>query len=1275
MKKRSRFVGLSSAAVAAAAAAAILGTTHSSITRADTLTWDANGSTDPLGADGSGTWDTSTPNWVSGGTTNVNWTNGSSALFGNTMTSAAPNPAANDVDLAAPIVAQDITLATGSDGSIYNISDFGGGSLTLNGNVTKQTGGGALTMLLANGLALGTGDHTFTLQDTPGDAAELTISAAISGSGNVVLDNGANASGYPSWGTLVFNTGNSYAGNTTVNDGRLVVTTAGALGSGAITIGSIGTLSVGGAGTSTSGVSISQPITIKRSVYSGGDFGNYPAALITANGSGTSTISGSLVIDSTEGRIQANTSTLVISTSVTQGPDVTAGTSTLTLDGDFAGFITLAADNTAFGAAGNTIAIIGGVEVNASSEANLGGATSNLNLASGFIHPTGALATSPFMTNFGTHVLAGGTVGTGLDLDSGVTFTVNGLSGAGVGQRGLGTLNFQGTNTFTGTPFYDGGLDPSNLVNGRGGTINFQAGSTTSQHGLRIRSATVNIAGTLNVGSSFTSIGVDSTGTGGQPDLATVNINNGGSLIEGTGDDFNISDNANTQGTINLHAGGVLTTGGITWLGKSNGAVGTINQDGGTLTINRGGNFGFVIADGRGATTPTGHYNLSGGTFTSAGEVYVGEGGSNAVGGNRAHGTWTQTGGTANVNNWFVVGRESAAGSVDISGGTLNHNGGNMSLGDSNAGGETNTITVHGTAVINDIAGEFWVGNSVGDITNMTVSDTASITVNNWLPVGRGGAQGTLDLSGSSIVTKAGPNNAYVGESTNAVTSTMTVRQNAVFNETSGEFWVGQGGGVGVLNIQDAGSFTVNSWFAIGRNGGTGTVNLSGGTITQVNNFFDIGAGGTGTVNVTGGTINALKSYIGETGSGTATLNMNGGTANLGPTIFANAGSVTGLINLNAGTVSGTQFTAQNGGGTGTGTFFFNGGTLLASADNTNFIGLKVTSLVSTGGAKINTNAHAITVNSVLKHDPALSGADGGLAVSGTGTLILTGAETYSGNTTISAGTLTLNSGASLASTNYTAASTATFNINGSIPTTSNVTAAGGAVNFAGAPTTAAASRTINSLTVTAGGTATITTSGASFTPMTLNVSTPLSVTGTGKIDLKNNVLIAPGTPSTALALITAVPSQLVTSITTPALAVGYGNAGGGNFEARATLLGDSDLDGRVNVADLANLAGNFGATAGVFWLGGDFDYNGNVNVADLADLAGNFGNQLNASGVAEGGGGGSAAPAALSAGGVSGAAVPEPTALGLLVSSALATGMVGGRRRHRRRHHGRRSQ
>ena len=68
---------------------------------------------------------------------------------------------------------------------------------------------------------------------------------------------------------------------------------------------------------------------------------------------------------------------------------------------------------------------------------------------------------------------------------------------------------------------------------------------------------------------------------------------------------------------------------------------------------------------------------------------------------------------------------------------------------------------------------------------------------------------------------------------------------------------------------------------------------------------------------------------------------------------------------------------------------------------------------------------------------------------------------------------------------------------------------------------------------------------------------------------------------------------------------------GTGQTEVRFTLFGDTNLDGAVNVADLGNIASNFGKTSGMLWINGDFDYNGNVNVADLGDLAGNFGKNL----------------------------------------------------------------
>jgi autotransporter-associated beta strand protein len=163
--------------------------------------------------------------------------------------------------------------------------------------------------------------------------------------------------------------------------------------------------------------------------------------------------------------------------------------------------------------------------------------------------------------------------------------------------------------------------------------------------------------------------------------------------------------------------------------------------------------------------------------------------------------------------------------------------------------------------------------------------------------------------------------------------------------------------------------------------------------------------------------------------------------------------------------------------------------------------------------------------------------------------------------------------------------------------------------------------------------------------PSTLTIAA-LTFSGTGKLDLTNNELIT--TSSQAALQLQLLNGTLFTSITGNGGAIGFLDLGNGTREARYTLLGDTNLDGQVNVADLANLAGNFGATAGQFWINGDFDNNGQVNVADLADLAGNFGNTLSLGSAAAT----AAKPTSLSTGNAS---VPEPTTLGLLVALATA--------------------
>jgi hypothetical protein len=57
------------------------------------------------------------------------------------------------------------------------------------------------------------------------------------------------------------------------------------------------------------------------------------------------------------------------------------------------------------------------------------------------------------------------------------------------------------------------------------------------------------------------------------------------------------------------------------------------------------------------------------------------------------------------------------------------------------------------------------------------------------------------------------------------------------------------------------------------------------------------------------------------------------------------------------------------------------------------------------------------------------------------------------------------------------------------------------------------------------------------------------------------------------------------------------------------TVLGDANLDSRVNGQDFALLAGHFGRTNQT-WHDGDFNYDGSVNGSEFALLAQNFGRQ-----------------------------------------------------------------
>lgn len=64
----------------------------------------------------------------------------------------------------------------------------------------------------------------------------------------------------------------------------------------------------------------------------------------------------------------------------------------------------------------------------------------------------------------------------------------------------------------------------------------------------------------------------------------------------------------------------------------------------------------------------------------------------------------------------------------------------------------------------------------------------------------------------------------------------------------------------------------------------------------------------------------------------------------------------------------------------------------------------------------------------------------------------------------------------------------------------------------------------------------------------------------------------------------------------------------GGSIDFTVTLVGDVDLDCDVDLADLAQLLGNYNTTSGMTWAEGDLDGDGAVGIADLASLLGNYG-------------------------------------------------------------------
>lgn len=266
--------------------------------------------------------------------------------------------------------------------------------------------------------------------------------------------------------------------------------------------------------------------------------------------------------------------------------------------------------------------------------------------------------------------------------------------------------------------------------------------------------------------------------------------------------------------------------------------------------------------------------------------------------------------------------------------------------------------------------------------------------------------------------------------------------------------------GYGILTVKDGASLALTTGGNLGFGSGTRVVVEAGGDIASSAAIL-VGStnydGSTSRVTVNGGSLRATgtganivlinsASLSADTTSLSTVLTLTsgvisnaapGGGVRFGGANSSISSAISGTIHLDGGVLttarvyegSGTAVTGYNS------TFNFNGGTLQALSNTTvggTFLRFLNNAFVKAGGAFIDTNGATITIAQPLITDATSLG--GGLTKLGAGVLTLTGANTYTGPTNISAGTLNVDAP-------YSAITAATVSPSARLQITSGATA------------------------------------------------------------------------------------------------------------------------------------------------------------------------------------------------------------------------------------------
>ncbi len=472
-----------------------------------------------------------------------------------------------------------------------------------------------------------------------------------------------------------------------------------------------------------------------------------------------------------------------------------------------------------------------------------------------------------------------------------------------------------------------------------------------------------NGTGTLNLGGDWNFSGATTT-------LFTVNANNAALILNGV-----ISDSSGVN-QLSLRFGGTQ----IKTLNGNNSFQGSVTVQAGVLEFNSvaiagassalGSGSSLIIGTATAATAATLRYTgtLAGGHTTDRAISLVGTTASHAI---EANGT----------------------GALTLGGG----------LASTEAGAKTLTLSGNSAAgVLNTISGN--ITETAGSIA-LTKSGT-----NTWVLSGINSYTGLTTISGGILTIQGNQSAATGGYSLNASTaSTLNFSSGASINVIAGKsISVATAASVNLI-LNSAATVTNAGSLSLQRGA---TLNVTGGSWQQSGTVAVGGNGGfSANMNVTGGTYTytGTSAAIGYDGSNTAALTISG----TGEVRFQGTGNVSvgrGLVNGSNNNVAGEI--AVNAGGTLTtqqkfvlnaeeGRLAFGGGTVKLSANLTDFSDNLPIVMTTTAATTFDTSGFSSTIDDVIS-----STSSGGLIKQGAGTLAISGANTYTGTTTVTGGTL-----------------------------------------------------------------------------------------------------------------------------------------------------------------------------------------------------------------------------------------------------------------------------